>query len=88
MLATSDNLYWDMSSVSLKRPTEFFVDLFRSWGEEVWERVSRRLCYASDTSDPGMMLGRYREILEAMGADEELTESVNSGAALALLSGT
>jgi len=86
MLATYDTLYWDLSSVCLKRPTEFFVELFTSWGEEVWERVSRRLCYASDTSDPVMMRDRYDEILDAMGADDELRESVYHGAAERLMS--
>lgn len=86
MLATYDNLYWDLTGGALlRRPVEFFRDLFLSQGEEVWQRVSRRLCFASDTSDPEMMLGRYREALEAMGADDELTEHVHSGAAMELL---
>jgi len=86
MLATYDNLYWDLTAIALLgRPVEFFTNLFLRQGKEVWERVSRRLCFGSDTSDPQMMLERYQQILETVGADEELMESVHSGAALALL---
>lgn len=85
MLATYDNLYWDLASVCLKRSTDFLKGLFLGWGEEVWERVSRRLCFCSDTSDPVMMRDRYEEILEAMGADEALRQSVFGGAALKLM---
>jgi len=87
MLATYDNLYWDLASVCLKRSTEFLAELFMGWGAEVWARVSRRLCFASDTSEPEMMLGRYREILDAMGADDDLRERVHCGAALELMEG-
>ena len=85
MLATYDNLYWDLSSVINKRPTGFLVDLFMSWGEQVWERVSRRLCFASDTSDPVMMRDRYEEVLDAAGADDDLKQSVFYGAAMELM---
>lgn len=86
MLATYDNLYWDLTGVALlRRPVEFFTGLFLSQGEEVWERVSRRLCFASDTSNPGMMLERYGEILLAMEAGDELMQSAHSGAAMELL---
>lgn len=85
MLAYWDNLYWDLSSVILKRSTGFLKDLFLGWGEEVWQRVSRRLCFCSDTSDPVMMLDAYEELLDAMDADDELRESVYHGAALRLM---
>ncbi len=81
MIATYENLYWDISSVSNRRPTDFFVELFRSWGDEVFERVSRRWCFCSDTSDPVEMVARHEEILDAIGADEELRASVFHGAA-------
>ncbi|MEA3403512.1 MAG: amidohydrolase family protein [Armatimonadota bacterium] len=86
MIATYENLFWDLSSVCLKRSTEFLADLFLSLGEEVWESASRRLCYASDTSDPVMMRDRYEEILDAMGADDDLRQSVYRGAAERLMS--
>ncbi len=85
MIATWDNLYWDISSVCSKRPTEFFVELFGSWGDEVFERVSRRWCFCSDTSDPVEMRDRHEEILDALGADDELRESVYHGAAERLM---
>jgi len=85
MLATYDNLYWDLSSVINKRPVGFLADLFLSWGEEVWERVSRRLCYCSDTSDPVEMRDRYEAVLDAMDADDELRERVWFRAALELM---
>jgi len=85
MLAYWDNLYWDLSSVILKRSTAFLRELFLGWGEEVWERVSRRLCYCSDTSDPVMMRDRYEEVLDAMDADAELRGSVWHGAAERLM---
>ena len=88
MIATWDNLYWDISSVCTKRPTEFFADLFGSWGEEVFERVSRRWCFCSDTSDPGEMIDRHDVILDAIGAGDDLRESVFHGAAERLMAPT
>jgi len=86
MIATYENLYWDISSVCTKRPDEFFVNLFGSWGDEVFERVSQRWCFCSDASDPVMMRDRHEEILDAIGADEALRESVFHGAAARLMS--
>lgn len=85
MLATYENLYWDLSSVISKRPVSFLRDLFLSWGEEVWDRVSRRLCYCSDTSDPVEMRDKYEAVLDAMGADDELRERVWFRTALELM---
>jgi len=85
MIATWPNLYWDIASVCTKRPVEFLVGLFRSWGEEVFERVSQRWCFCSDTSDPVMLIDRHNEILDALGADDALRESVFHGAAERLM---
>lgn len=88
MLAYWDHLYWDLSSVVLKRSTAFLRELFLGWGEEVWARVARRLCFCSDTSDPVMMRDAYERVLDAMGADEALRESVWHGAAERLMGST
>ena len=85
MLATYPNLYWDLSSVINKRPVSFLVDLFMSWGEEVWKRVSKRLCFCSDASDPVEMRDRYEAVLDAVDADDELRERVWFRTALELM---
>ena len=87
MLAYWDHLYWDLSSVILKRSTAFLRELFLGWGEEVWQRVSRRLCYCSDTSDPVLMADAYERVLDAMDADDDLRASVWHGAAQRLMGG-
>lgn len=87
MLAYWDHLYWDLSSVILKRSTAFLRELFLGWGEEVWARVARRLCFCSDTSDPVQMRDAYERVLDAMDADEALRASVWHGAAERLMGG-
>ena len=85
MIATWPNLYWDISSVCNKRPVEFLAGLMRSWGDEVFERVVQRWCFCSDASDPVMMLEHHEALLDALGADDALRESVYHGAAERLM---
>ncbi len=87
MLATYPNLYWDLSSVINRRSVGSLVDLFMSLGEDVWEGVSKRLCFCSDASDPVEMYERYEAVLDAVGADDELRERVYFRTALELMAG-
>jgi len=58
-----------------------------SLGEDVWEGVSKRLCFCSDASDPVEMYERYEAVLDAVGADDELRERVYFRTALELMAG-